>query len=52
MRNAVSALGIFAGTAVLTLLLGELDELTDEQVQAAVIVVIEPHGAGGPAGCS
>ncbi len=30
---------------------GEIDEATDEEIEAAVVVVIEPDGARGPAGC-
>src|SRR4029077_14782895 len=29
---------------------GKFDELTNEQIQSAVVVVIEPNGAGGPSG--
>ena len=29
---------------------GEIDEAADEEIEAAVVVVIEPDGAGGPAG--
>ena len=31
--------------------LGKFDELTNKQIQPAVVVVIEPDGAGRPSGC-
>src|ERR1700756_1015530 len=50
MRNAVAALGIFAGMAVFALGFVEVDEAADEEVEAAIVVVVEPDRARGPSG--
>ncbi len=47
-RNAISVLAFLARSAGLVQGLGELHKLADEQVQPAIVVVIEPDGAGGP----
>ena len=44
-RSASSAI-----SAELVLRLAEVDELADEQIQPAIIVVVEPDRAGAPAG--
>src|SRR5262249_1120728 len=48
VRDTVAALGVFAGMAVFALRLIEVDEAADEQIKTAVVVVIEPDGAGSP----
>src|SRR5438309_2007613 len=45
MRNAVAALGIFAGMAVFALRLVEVDEAANEEVEAAVVIVVEECAA-------
>src|ERR1700686_1200548 len=48
MGNAISSLRVLAGAAVFALRLGKLHKLADEQIQLAVIVIVEPDRAGGP----
>src|SRR5207302_2012093 len=50
-RDAISVLALFARPAGFIQGFGELHELAHKQIEFAVVVVVEPHGAGGPAGC-
>jgi hypothetical protein len=50
-RNAVVPLAELVVAAEHFAVAGELDEAADEQIQPAVVVVIEPHGARRPARC-
>ena len=47
-RDAVEALAELVVAAEHVVLQVELDKRAEEQVEAAVVVVVEPHGAGGP----
>src|ERR1700694_1985898 len=50
MGNAVSAFRILACAALFAVALGKLNKLADEKVQFAIVVIVEPNGAGGPSG--
>src|SRR6267143_5281134 len=51
-RNAIPALMRVDVTTPLILGFAEIDEAADEEIEAAVIVVVEPDGAGSPSGGS
>src|ERR1700722_15120502 len=46
--NAIVMLSIFVNAARFVLILAKSYELPNEQIQQAVVVVVEPYGAGGP----
>src|SRR6202044_1504608 len=48
IRLAVVALAGLATAAEDIFLFAEIGETADEEIEAAVVVVVEPHGAGGP----
>ena len=47
-RNAVVAFPGLRIAAEKVLVFTEVDKLTDKEVQAPVVVIVEPHGTGGP----
>src|ERR1700730_10802979 len=47
-RDAVAVFAFFAGTAGLIQGLGKFHKLADEQIEPAIVVVIEPDSAGRP----
>src|SRR5215472_14209457 len=48
MRDAVTALGIFPGAAILVLVFRKLYELANKKIELAIVVVVEPDGARRP----
>src|SRR5208282_1382151 len=49
LRNAVVAMAVLVNAARFVQFLAEVDEAADEEIEAAVVVIVEPNRAGGPA---